>query len=364
MVSRAPSIESRTFFGESRTFFGIFGIESRTFFGESRTSLKKVLLLWLHDRMANEIVKFNNQFNSQTLRRFTAMDLDLLMAICSRLKEQSDREVVFTFAELRNLSGAKVAKLSNMEFAKHVVGVNRRLLSLNFEFTNEHHDIIQFALFSKFVTSPEEATLTVRVNSEFAFLLNDLSSQFTRFELAEFVALKSTYAKECYRRLKQFRQTGIWKVPIEDFRRLLDVPKSYNLSDLNKRVLKPIQNELGPLLNLKIHRRYLKKGVNPGRGTLQGFEFEFDPEKVPGRSRPPRVDLSRDVVHGLAERSLQSVTPRLVHIESWGDVWSVGEFDVTAARWHLEGKGPIEKCKYCRMDGRNVEHHGEAGFIS
>ena len=29
--------------------------------------------------MANEIVKYSNQFNAQALRRFTALDLDLLL---------------------------------------------------------------------------------------------------------------------------------------------------------------------------------------------------------------------------------------------------------------------------------------------
>lgn len=31
--------------------------------------------------MSNEIVKFSNQFNNQALRKFTALDLDLLMAV-------------------------------------------------------------------------------------------------------------------------------------------------------------------------------------------------------------------------------------------------------------------------------------------
>lgn len=52
------------------------------------------------------------------------------------------------------------------------------------------------------------------MNSRFSFLLNDLTSQFTRFELAEFTALRSSYDKECYRRLKQYRKTGVWKVSL------------------------------------------------------------------------------------------------------------------------------------------------------
>ena len=193
--------------------------------------------------MSDEIVKYSNQFNNQALRKFTALDLDLLMAIASRVRDKGTDEVAFTFEELKRLAGLQ-RNMTNDEFAKQIANVNRRLLALNFEFQNEEHDIIQFALFAGFVTSPTKRTLTVSVNSRFSFLLNDLTSQFTRFELAEFTALRSSYAKECYRRLKQYRQTGVWKVSLEDFRRLLDVPKSYRPSEINKYVLKPLSGSV------------------------------------------------------------------------------------------------------------------------
>lgn len=254
--------------------------------------------------MTGEIVKYSNQFNNQALRKFTALDLDLLMAIASRVRDKGTDEVTFTFAELRRLAHIE-KNLTNAEMTERVTEVNRRLLALNFEFRNERRDIIQFALFSAFITSPVDATLTVVVNERFAFLLNDLTSQFTRFELAEFTALKSSYAKEAYRRLKQYRQTGVWKVSLEDFRRLLDVPKSYKTCDLNKKVLRPIESELGPLLHLKVHRKYAKKDTGRGRSRLVGFEFEFDPEKVYGGAPAPRVELSGSVVHDEIVKSLK-----------------------------------------------------------
>ena len=38
--------------------------------------------------MSDEIVKYSNQFNNQALRKFTALDLDLLMAIASRVRDK------------------------------------------------------------------------------------------------------------------------------------------------------------------------------------------------------------------------------------------------------------------------------------
>ena len=120
--------------------------------------------------------------------------------------------------------------------------------------------------------SPFESRQAPRTKAD---LLNDLTSQFTRFELAEFADLKSKYAKEFYRRAKQYRSSGIWKISRDEFCRLLSVPKSTaeQVRDLNKRVLKPIIEECGPLLGLKIERQYVKR-------RLSGFVFTFARETV------------------------------------------------------------------------------------
>lgn len=308
--------------------------------------------------MSNEIVRYSNQFNAQALRRFTALDLDLLMAIASRVRDQGTDEVVFTFEELRQLAHIK-KNLTDKELAARIVEVNDRLLACRFRFQDDSRTV-QFTLFSGFETDWKTAKLLVAVNPRFSFLLNDLTSQFTRFELAEFADLKSSYAKETYRRLKQFRQTGVWKVSLAEFRRLLDIPDSYRISHINSRVIKPIEDELKPLMNLKVHRKFAKVAVGRGRSRLVGFEFEFDPERVPGGKGAPRVDLSRSVREDTARRSLESVSPHLVEVRGWGEVWWTGDFDVAAARGHLDGSLPAERCMACRMDARNVAGHGSA----
>ena len=253
--------------------------------------------------MSNEIVRYSNQFNAQALRRFTALDLDLLMAIAARVRDKEIDEVTFTFEELRRLAHVK-KNLTDKELAARIVEVNDRLLACRFKFQDDSRTV-QFTLFSGFETDWKTRKLLVAVNPRFSFLLNDLTSQFTRFELAEFTALKSSYAKETYRRLKQFRQTGVWKVSLAEFRRLLDIPDSYRISHINSRVIKPIEDELKPLMNLKVHRKYLKKKPGRGRASLVGFEFEFDPEKVPGGVSAPRVELSPGVVADAARKSLR-----------------------------------------------------------
>ena len=100
----------------------------------------------------------------------------------------------------------------------------------------------------------------------------------------------------------------MWKGGVEDFHRTLDVPKSYRLREINKYVLKPIEEELGPLLNLKVHRKYLKKNTGRGRAYLVGFEFEFDPGKLPVGADAPTVALSGSLVTDEARKALRDVS--------------------------------------------------------
>lgn len=223
----------------------------------------------------NTIVKFRNDFNSVALKNFTVNELNLLMAISSRVLNSGKNKVQFTFLELKKL--IKLNKnYTNDEFAEEIINVNRKLLMLNFQLSNENNDVIQFALFNTFITSKVNKTLTVSVNSPFEFLLNDLTANFTKFELEEFVAIRNIYAKECYRRLKQFRSTGYWKVSIEDFREILNIPESYRTSNINIRILKPIEKELSPYFgNLSINKIKSNETGNP----ITHLEFFFEKEK-------------------------------------------------------------------------------------
>ena len=95
--------------------------------------------------------------------------------------------------------------------------------------------------------------MTIAVSERFKFLLNEFEpSNWTRFELEEFVRLKSSYTKEFYRRMKQFRSTGFWSINLDEFKRLMDIPVNYRMCNIDVKVLKPIQKELKEKYVLKI----------------------------------------------------------------------------------------------------------------
>ena len=67
------------------------------------------------------------------------------------------------------------------------------------------------------------------------------------------------------------------KVDLADFKKLLNVPESYQASDLDKRVLKPVMNELPSIFKgLKVHKIKSRRRGN----QLLGYEFTFQKEST------------------------------------------------------------------------------------
>ena len=217
-----------------------------------------------------EVVKYHNDVHSASLRKFNAVELNIFMAILTRMRDKDEEEVVFSFDELKKL--VNWTGKNNKEFASMLNSMYQKLIECNIKIETKEK-LIRFVLFTRYSISMTKPEIAIKVNPDFKFLLNSLLSHFTRFELNEFISLKSSYAKEFYRRMKQFRNTGIWVVSLQEFKRLLDIPEKYNIDAINKRILDPIIEELGSKYQLKITKQY--DHSKRGRPSVSGFTFTF-----------------------------------------------------------------------------------------
>lgn len=157
--------------------------------------------------------------------------------------------------------------------------MNKKLISLNFTF-RENKRTTQFVLFPTFITDEINRTLTVRVNKDFSFLLNNISSNFTRFELENFTSLQSKYSKYLYKELMKFKSTGYAVFKIEEFKEKLDIPSSYRMTDINKKVFTPAQEELS-----KIFKKFEFHKIKKGR-EITHIEFHFSLKKEKRTKEP------------------------------------------------------------------------------
>ena len=218
----------------------------------------------------NEIVKYHNHFNSVALKNFNGVEIDLLMAICSKLRNEDINEVELKFSDLRRMINFK--HRGELRFIQNLEQMYKKLLNLSIRIETQDR-IINFILFTKYEIIKKQKTILIKINEDFKFLLNKFISNFTRFELNEFISLKSSYSKEIYRRLKQFKHTGMWKVQIDNFRELLNIPEKYRISEIDKKVFKISIEELSKYFdNFEIIK--IKKGRK-----IEYLEFKFSPEK-------------------------------------------------------------------------------------
>ncbi|MGT4666007.1 RepB family plasmid replication initiator protein [Enterococcus hirae] len=225
--------------------------------------------------MANEIVKYHHELNTIPLRKFTPVEMNLFFSIVSRMREKGDKTVRFTFDQLKDLSNYKAT--ANVRFIDDLEHTYKKILSLRFGRRSESGLTREFfVMFTKFKINgdSENPYVDIQIFEEALPLLNNLD-EWVRYSLQQFNELESSYAKTMFRLLKQFRTKGFVYFSKEDFHELLDIPKSYRQSDINKNVIKPIQQELTAIFKgLTIKKKYGK-----GRGKpVIGYQFTFKPE--------------------------------------------------------------------------------------
>ena len=232
----------------------------------------------------NEIVKYHKDFeNKLVLKNFTASELNFLMAICTKVRDKKEEEIMFTFNELKNISNW--TNKNDKDFIRSLEMTNKKLIELTFRFENEK-EIIMFVLFPTFHIDKNEKTLKVAVNTKFAYLLNNLSNNFNWYQLKDFTSLKSKYSKLLYKELMLFKDTGYRIFKIEDFRKKLDIPEKYRMTHINQYVLKPIKEDLEhifsnfEIVKIKNGREIAQIRFNFTYGNIKPVEIVENIEKV------------------------------------------------------------------------------------
>jgi len=224
--------------------------------------------------MANIKVKYKNELNLVSMRNFDSVEMNLFFSICAKMKDKGLSKVQFTFEDLRDLSAYKPTSIKR--FSDDLEAVYNKMLQLTYR-TEEAGIREKFVLFTGYRIDENNQTVDISVNPELAYIINELSTEFTKFELQEFTGIRSSYAKTMYRLLKQYRSTGFYKVKIEDFREILAIPNSYQMSDIDKQVLKPIKNELSTYFDdLKVIKHKARKG-----NRIASIEIRFKEKHSP-----------------------------------------------------------------------------------
>lgn len=250
--------------------------------------------------MSGEMVKYQNDLNLVPLRKFTSREIDLFFSMCQRTKNKDTETIRLTYKELKSLINYKSTSVDR--FVTELENIYDKMLQLTFT-EKSGRNIRKFVLFHTYEINDDEKYLEISVNPNLKYVLNNFEKEFTKFELSELVNIKSSFAKNMFRILKQYKTTGWFYINIGDFRERLDIPDSYRMTDITRQVLKPILKELKPYFEgLEVNKVKENKG-NKIKGIQFTFEKQMQDNEIEYNSQPS-IKGRKTRQRGLVSREL------------------------------------------------------------
>lgn len=205
-----------------------------------------------------EIVKFHNDLNKIKFNEFNLYDYKIFFVACVKVLEKGDNLIEIDFSELRKILELTKRNTVSTEYLENMIlETANKLSKINFNIENRFFKGFSTLFTDFYIPKEGEKKLYVRINEKTKYILNNLVRNFTLANLQLLNSLTSKYSYRLYLELKQFENTNdqnkfekdgrfyCWRnFEIENFREIMDIPESYKMNDIDKRVLKPSLKEL------------------------------------------------------------------------------------------------------------------------
>lgn len=227
----------------------------------------------------NQIARFKNEVNHIPMRKWSAEEMNFFFAVLTRMRDEDTNLVVMDKYELAEL--ANYAINSNKSYKNTMTSLAEKVSDLKY-WKQSSNSLVTMPLFTYFNANwsenLSEMTVEIEVNKRFKYILNEWNEgNWTQFMLNEFTAIQSTYSKSLFRLLKQWRTKGTREFSIDEFKQLMDVPKSYSSGMITSRIINNAVQDLQPYFT-DLRVKVLKSNA---RGTpIIGFKFTWKPEKT------------------------------------------------------------------------------------
>ncbi|MFS7885874.1 replication initiation protein (plasmid) [Helicobacter pylori] len=233
-------------------------------------------------------ITYHNNANKVNLGKLSEREANLLFAIFQRLKDQGNTLIRFEPQDLKRMIMVK-SNLTNRQLLQVLKNLLDNISGANFWIIREHvengevyEDHTSYMLFKQFEIRIHKPTqnieyLDVQLNDSYQYLLNNLGigGQYTSFKLLEFQRVRGKYAKTLYRLLKQYKSTGILSVEWSQFKELLDIPKDYEMRNIDQKVLTPALKELHKIYPFE-HLSYKKERKSHDKRKVTHIDFYFE----------------------------------------------------------------------------------------
>lgn len=247
------------------------------------------------------MIKYHNDMNLIAFNDFSQRELNIFFSLCLLMKDKGTGEITLSYNDIKKIIPDRFE--SNKKFEEILESVYDKLLRLRLE-TRDKNKIEKFILFTSYKIHVNEKIITINTNSDYSYILNNLSKNFTLFELQEFNELSSTYSKHMFRLLKQYKHTGYYKVSVDEFKRLLNVPESYTMRKITDKILSIVLKELSDnFIDLKVNK------IKDGR-VIKFLEFSFKPQHYKCNDEIDTIDVEATQSNLIEEKKNQIICPK------------------------------------------------------
>ncbi len=229
---------------------------------------------------------YHNNANKVNLGKLSEREANLLFAIFQRLKDQGNTLIRFEPQDLKRMLGIKISydnltrtarsmwnKIKTADFweVRDIIVNGRECVS------EKNYMLFQVCEIVSDKETREFLYMDIQLNIGYQYLLNNLGmgGQYTSFNLLEFQQVRGKYAKTLYRLLKQYKSTGILSVEWDQFRDLLGIPKDYDMTNIDKFVLKIALKELRKIYPFE-HLSYKKERRSHDKRKVTHIDFYFE----------------------------------------------------------------------------------------
>ena len=228
----------------------------------------------------------------------TAMEMDLFDYMIANIKSPMyDEEFHLLEFDVRDFYKASYGKLpGGVDYSAFKATVERlaqrRKWGIVTEGKYKNYETIM-RLIEKPYINPDTGKVVLKLDDNLKpYLLNFANKPHTRFLYLTKAALSTGYTKRLYEILKskEGMAYGIWPpgtdyLPIEEFKEMMYVPKSYKAGNIKKRILNPAKEEIEEKTDIKFSYREIKEGK-----AVVGYQFRIakQEDKIDKAPPPPR----------------------------------------------------------------------------
>ena len=240
----------------------------------------------------NELkVKFHNNLNSIKTTQLTEIDLNVFFALCAKAKGRNETDIDIDFDTFFRLCGLENNSFVNTR-KKKIDFIDKKSDALsNLQMKRKtDSSLIKFPLITELRVDEDEDLIKLSLNKIFLYILNT-DEDFTKFILADFVGISGKYAKNLYRLLMRYDDTGWADYTLEDFKDFMGIPAGYRPKDIITKIIKPSIEELVNK-GLMTEVRYEPKTSHRQGNGIKGFHFDFKicvNDDIPGQTEMNEV---------------------------------------------------------------------------